>query len=73
MTAVIRNVADLSVSKYCKRNYFSRKKKIENKTMRLSDGEYDDKGAMVEIKSRGCFVRAMGCPTNYNLLITDRK
>lgn len=36
--------------------------------MLISDGEYDDEGAMVEINMENRFVRTMGCPPNFNSL-----
>lgn len=36
--------------------------------MIISDGEYDDEGAMVEVKVENRSVRTMGCPPNFNSL-----
>lgn len=35
----------------------------------ISDGEYDDDGAMVEIKIGNRSVRTMGCPPNFHSII----
>lgn len=34
----------------------------------VSNGEYDDEGAMVELKMENRSVRTMGCPPNFHSL-----
>lgn len=45
-----------------------RKEREKMIMMIISDGEYDDEGAMVEVKVENRSVRTMGCPPNFNSL-----